>query len=339
MLHLRLISPQDRTDRVLGKLGDTAGVTNVVMLRAAAHTPPGDVIMCDVAREAANEVLDELRLLGLEDDGSIAVERVDLSLSAVAERAQDEAPGEGDDAVVWEDLAGKVANDCKMTWAYLVFLVIATQLAGIGVLLNSPILIVGAMVLGPEFGAIAAICFGLLFRRGTLVMRASVSLVMGFAVAIAITLACALVSRWLGWIEPGMLTDNAEVQFIVKPDRWSFIVALLAGIAGVLSITAGKSSALVGVFISVTTVPAAGYAAVTMALGKWDEVAGSAAQLGVNITGMIIAGTVTLFVQRLFWTRYRLPLPGLPAPAPAKAAESSAASGGSPETPPNAPRG
>ncbi|SDH51808.1 uncharacterized hydrophobic domain-containing protein [Sinosporangium album] len=309
MLHLRLISPEDRTDKVLAQLDGTTGVTNVVLLRAAARTPPGDVIMCDVAREAANEVLDELRRFGLSTEGSIAGEQVDLVLSDAAERAKEEAPGEGDDAVVWEDLARKVDNDCKLTWAFMVFLAIATQIAGIGVLVDSPILIVGAMVLGPEFGAVAAICFGMLFGRGLLIARAAMTLVTGFAIAIAITFACALVSGVLGWIDPDMLVGNAEVEFIVKPDRWSFIVALLAGVAGVLSITAGKSSALVGVFISVTTVPAAGYAAVALALGQWGEVAGSAAQLAVNITGMIIAGVATLFVQRLFWTRYHLPLP------------------------------
>jgi uncharacterized hydrophobic protein (TIGR00271 family) len=156
-------------------------------------------------------------------------------------------------------------------------------------------------VLGPEFGAVAAICFGLLHRRWGLIGTAFRTLFTGFTVAIAITFACALVSTWLGWIDGGNLTTNEEVQFIVKPDRWSFIVALLAGAAGVLSITAGKSSALIGVFISVTTVPAAGYAAVALALGDWAEVGHSALQLAVNVLGMVLAGTATLIVQRRFW--------------------------------------
>ncbi|WP_246239632.1 DUF389 domain-containing protein [Acrocarpospora corrugata] len=109
------------------------------------------------------------------------------------------------------------------------------------------------MVLGPEFGAIAAICFGLLRRRPALIGKAIRALAIGFGTAIAITFACALVSSRLGWIDTSMLTGHQEVEFIVKPDNWSFIVALLAGAAGVLSIAAGKSSALVGVFISVTT--------------------------------------------------------------------------------------
>ncbi|MFC4010766.1 DUF389 domain-containing protein [Nonomuraea purpurea] len=299
MLHLRLISPTARTDEATAVLEECPGVTNIVVLPGAAREPKGDLILCDAARESANEVLG--KLTWLEEEGSIAVERVDLSLSRAADDAIEEAPGEPDDAVVWEELEQRVRAESRISWAYLVFLAIATQLAGIGVLLNSPILIVGAMVLGPEFGAIAAICFGLLHRRWHLIITSFKTLVIGFAVAIAVTFACALVSRWLGWIDLGNLTRNAEVQFIVKPDRWSFIVALLAGAAGVLSITAGKSSALVGVFISVTTVPAAGYVAVALALSDWPEVAGSVSQLAVNVVGMIIAGTVTLLVQRKFW--------------------------------------
>lgn len=280
-------------------LEDCPGVTNIIVLAGAGHEPKGDVILCDAARESANEVIG--RLDWLKNEGSIAAEQVDLSLSKVAADAIEEAPGDPDDAVIWEELAQRVSADSRITWAYLAFLAVATQIAGIGILQNSPILIVGAMVLGPEFGAVAAICFGLLQRRWALIVTSLKTLAAGFAVAIAITFACALVSNWLGWIGDANLVTNAEVQFIVKPDKWSFIVALLAGVAGVLSITAGKSSALVGVFISVTTVPAAGYVAVALALGHWDEVLPSVAQLGVNIAGMIIAGTATLLVQRKFW--------------------------------------
>lgn len=280
-------------------LEECLGVTNIVVLPGAAREPAGDLIFCDTARESANEALS--RLKWLEDEGSIAIEHIDLSLSRVAEEAVEEAPGDPDDAVVWEELSQRVHNDSRITWAYLAFLAIATQLAGIGALQNSPILIVGAMVLGPEFGAVAAICFGLLLRRWHLVIEALRTLFIGFTVAIAITFACALVSHWLGWIDITNLDINDEVKFIVKPDRWSFIVALLAGVAGVLSITSGKSSALIGVFISVTTVPAAGYLAVALAVGDWAEVAGPVWQLAVNIFGMVLAGTVTLLIQRRVW--------------------------------------
>ncbi|MBB2909473.1 putative hydrophobic protein (TIGR00271 family) [Streptosporangium becharense] len=309
MLHLRVISPAELSDDVLKTIDQCLGVVNLVVLPGAARSPVGDLIQFDVAREAANEVIERLQELGLHADGSIAAEEIDLSLSEVAERAQEEAPGDGDDAVVWAAFAQRVADDSRLTWAFFAFLMIATQLAAVGVIVNSPILIVGAMVLGPEFGPIAAICFGLLRADWGLIGRALRALAVGFAVAITVTFACALAARWLGWIDVGSLNEHKEIEFIVKPDKWSFIVALFAGAAGVLSVTAGKSSALVGVFISVTTVPAAGYFAVAAALTRWEDMAGSVTQLGVNIAGMIISGTLVLLVQRTYWSRFGMRLP------------------------------
>ncbi|MBO0744627.1 MAG: DUF389 domain-containing protein, partial [Candidatus Dormibacteraeota bacterium] len=66
--------------------------------------------------------------------------------------------------------------------------------------------------------------------------------------------------------------------------------------------TTARSMSLVGVFISVTTVPAAGNAAVALALANWGEVLGSVEQLALNLSGMIAAGMVTLVVLRFGWS-------------------------------------
>jgi uncharacterized hydrophobic protein (TIGR00271 family) len=282
VLHLRAIVPPDRTEAVCAALSDCAGATNVVVLPGAARSPRGDVVQIDVARESANEVLDALRGLGIDRDGSIAMEKIDLSVSEVAERAERRAPGHGDDAVVWDEFDRQVTEGTILTWSFIAFLALATQLA--------------------EFAAVAAICYGIFRRQPGRIWQAARALIVGFASAIVITYVCALVSKWIGVIETDRLPASRPLTaFIYSPDRWSFIVALLAGAAGVLSLTAGKSSALVGVFISVTTVPAAGNLAVAMALRHGSEITGSLEQLAVNFAGMIIAGTVTLFVQRAVW--------------------------------------
>lgn len=304
MLHLRVIAPPELTDDVVRLAENSPACVHLSVIPGAARAPEGDLVEFDVAREAANGVLDHLRGLGLAERGAITAEDIDLSISAAAEAAGEAAPGYEDDAVVWDELDARTAVDATLTWAFLAFLTLATMIAGIGALLDQPILIVGAMVLGPEFGAVAAICFGIMRRDARRIATAARTLVVGFVVAIAITLVCSAVGHALGWVTPKMLDDRTLTTFIVQPDKWSFIVALLAGIAGILSITAGKSSALVGVFISVTTVPAAGNIAVAIPLALWGEVGGSAIQLGVNLGGMLVAGLVTLAVQRVLWQRY-----------------------------------
>jgi uncharacterized hydrophobic protein (TIGR00271 family) len=299
VLHLRLISPPDRTDAVCSLLADTIGVTNVIVLAGAAREPAGDVVMCDVAREATDHLVDELIALGIEQDGSIAIEQIDTALSRVARQAQLDAPGEGVDAVVWQQVEERTSEESTLSATFLVFLSIATLIAGIGVLLDQPILIVGAMVVGPEFGPIAGLCVALVLRERTLAMRSLRALVIGFPAAIGVTVLATLLARVAGLVEPAMLdSEHPLTSFISRPDAFSFVVAFLAGIAGILSLTAAKSGALIGVLISVTTVPAAGSTAVALALGEPRMALGSALQLAVNLCGMVIAGTLTLLLER-----------------------------------------
>ena len=68
-----------------------------------------------------------------------------------------------------------------------------------------------------------------------------------------------------------------------------------------LSLTSKKSGSLVGVLISVTTVPAAANVAVAGAYGVWDEAGGSAIQLIINVCAIVLAGLLTLAVQQLGW--------------------------------------
>ena len=299
MLHLRLISPPDRTDAVCSLLADTIGVTNVIVLAGTAREPAGDVVMCDVAREATDHLVDELIALGIEQDGSIAIEQIDTALSRVARQARLDAPGEGVDAVVWQQVEERTSEESTLSATFLVFLSIATLIAGIGVLLDQPILIVGAMVVGPEFGPIAGLCVALVLRERTLAMRSLRALVIGFPAAIGVTVLATLLARVAGLVEPAMLdSEHPLTSFISRPDAFSFVVAFLAGIAGILSLTAAKSGALIGVLISVTTVPAAGSTAVALALGEPGMALGSALQLAVNLCGMVIAGTLTLLFER-----------------------------------------
>ena len=320
MLHLRIIVTPARRPGVEGLLHATPAVTHVVVLPGAATQPPGDVVLADVVREGASDVLAGLRALGVEDDGAIVMENVDVSLSRYADRAARRTPGLGVDAVVWEEIEHRTGEETELSGAYLAFLIVATVIAGIGVLLDQPILIVGAMVVGPEFGPLAAICVGLVQLQWALVRRSLVALVVGFPVAMAVTVgttwlldAAGLVSRSM-LVAPRPLTD-----FIWRPDALSWVVGFLAGVAGMLSLTSAKSATLVGVLISVTTVPAAANAAVALAYGVRGEAIGSAIQLAVNLAAIVVAGVLTLLVQRLWWRRTRrvtpAPTPHLREPA------------------------
>ncbi|MFD5476107.1 DUF389 domain-containing protein [Streptomyces hawaiiensis] len=304
MLHLRLITPSDRTDEVLLLIGKTVGTTHLVVLPDTARDPAGDVVMCDVAREAGDELLAGLRELGIDTTGSIAVESIDLSLSERADKAEADAPGEGADAVLWEQLTDATHEESTLSVTYLAFITLATMIAACGVVLDNAILIVGAMAVGPEFGPLAGLSTAIVRRRPRLALRSLIALLVGFAAAMAVTVAFSLFMDAVDlFSEQQLMADRPNTGFIYAPDWFSFVVAVLAGIAGTLSLTSAKSGALVGVAISVTTIPAAANAAVALSYGDTKQTWGSTEQLLLNLLGIIVAGTATLAAQKWLWSR------------------------------------
>ncbi|RLK55581.1 DUF389 domain-containing protein [Actinokineospora cianjurensis] len=297
MLHLRVLSPRDSTERALEVLREHPGATHLVLLRGAAIDPEGDVIEADVAREATDEVLAALCGLGIDRDGGITLEQVDTSLSDAADRAERDAPGQAADAVVWEELVARTGEESRLNATFLAFLTISCLLAAAGVITDSAVTIVGAMVVGPEFGPLAALAVGLVRRRGDLVRRAATALAVGFPVAIAAAAALTWLGNRVGLLDARAISGDHEVDFVYQVGPWSLVVAVLAGAAGMLSMTSAKSAALVGVFISVTTVPAAGYIGVAAVLGQWEKVVASAGQLAVNLVGIVVAAAVVLLTR------------------------------------------
>ena len=304
MLHVEVTSPTGLTDDVVAVLTRSPAVTSLTVARGVVLEPPGDVVSADFPRESANGVLSRLLETGVQNEGAVRVEAVSTWVSRPAFDAMVEAPGASSDAIVWPSVVQRAYDDSELNWSYLAFMTLATMIAAIAIVVDSQILVIGAMVLGPEFGAIAALGVALIRRRRTLLQAAVRALVVGFAVAIALTTLLAISARMLGIITLADVSGpRPGTAFIYSPDRWSFIVAIIAGIAGVLSITSQRTGGLVGVFISVTTIPAAGNIALATAFADWAEVRGSVAQLVVNILGMALAGWATLAVQRELWSR------------------------------------
>nr|WP_246400902.1 DUF389 domain-containing protein [Jiangella mangrovi] len=298
-MHLRVTTPADTTERIVELLSGCPGVASIAVMRGASVKPPGDMVLAELARESAEDMVRSLRELGVDRTGAIALESVETSISEAAERAEDEAPGEGADAVIWEQVVRRADEDSVLSNTFVWFLSLAAVLAAIAIVLDSAILVVGAMVVGPEFGPLAGIAVGLVHRRPSIVRQSVVTLVVGFTIAIAVTTVLGLLASWAGWIDPSVLTAERPLTgFIWRPDRWSFVVAFIAGIAGILSLTSAKSGALVGVFISVTTVPAAGNLGLALALGDAAEMGGAAAQLGINMAAIVLAGILTLLVLK-----------------------------------------
>jgi uncharacterized hydrophobic protein (TIGR00271 family) len=298
VLHIRVISPPDHTDAVRELLLTEPGATHVTMLPGVAVQPVGDVVEADVTRESVDGVLGSLRGLGIDRAGGVTLETIDTTLSDAADAAEQAAPGDPIDAVIWDEVVARTGEESRLSFSFQAFLTIACLLAAIGAITDSSVTVVGAMVLGPEFGPLAAVAVGVVLRRGDLVKRGIVALGVGFPLAMTVTAAASVLFDAVGLLSTAALDNLDQVDFIYKVGPFSFIVALLAGGAGMLALTSAKSATLVGVFISVTTVPAAAFASVALVEGRYGQALGSAAQLAINVIGIVVAAVAVLVVSR-----------------------------------------
>jgi uncharacterized hydrophobic protein (TIGR00271 family) len=304
MIHLRVVAPERFVPETMEILEASPAVCNLIHLPGAARKPDGDLILCDVPHGEASVVVDDLRRLGIEEHGSIAMEKVDTQLSRRATRAErwaeaDEIPFA--DEVLWEDVETRASEDTELSVNFVEFMMIAALIATVGILLDQPILIVGAMVVGPEFGPLAGLCVALVERRLDLVRRSAKALVVGFPAAILVAFLFAELFRATGLAELKPGDVRPFTSFISSPDFFTFFVAYLAGTAGILSLTSSKSGALIGVLVSVTTIPAAANVGVAAAHSEWGDCTGAAAQLGLNLFAIVLGGVVRLAIPRMVY--------------------------------------
>jgi uncharacterized hydrophobic protein (TIGR00271 family) len=192
---------------------------------------------------------------------------------------------------------GQARANSRPVARYLLFLICAGVIAGFGVIEANVILIVGAMAVSPDLLPITAACVGLASHRGRLLLRALATLAIGMGAA---CIAAGVLSRcldFLGRLPPGFVVGEAALAGLTTINVSTIGVALAAGVAGMLALET-RASAAVGVGISITTIPAAAYLGVAAGLGQAAKALGALAVLGVNVAMLVVAGTLTLLIQR-----------------------------------------
>jgi uncharacterized hydrophobic protein (TIGR00271 family) len=302
VFHVRVIAPAAEAQRALLLFEAAVGATNVVHHPDYARRPAGDLVAADVAREAASVLLADLAELGIDRDGAVTVIPIEVAISPEIAAMSSATGGSSAGAVVWEQVAARTSEWTELDGEYLVFMALAAIIAAVGLLTDSVVLIIGAMILGPDFGPLAGICVALVTRQGGALRRSLTALAVGFAVAVGVAWAFTALARATD-LAPDAWDAEVLTDFVSHPNRWSVVVALAAGVAGMLSLTTVKSGALVGVLISITTIPALANIGLAAAYRDWDAVEGSALQLAANVASIVAAGVATLAVQRALFRR------------------------------------
>jgi uncharacterized hydrophobic protein (TIGR00271 family) len=232
------------------------------------------------------------------------IDTVETSISDMAARAEGREPAGKDFSPIWEQVDARMRALARYPPSWFILLTIAGILAAVGILTNSQILIVGAMIVGPEYYAILSVAFGINKRERLRVREGLRALVIGFALAIVASFLFSLIVHGFD-LQPQSFDRGIRPvsDLINSPNFFSVVVAVLAGVVGVVSLAEARASTLVGVFVSVTTIPAAADIGVSAAFTSWRELRGSALQLLLNVVLLIVVGAVVLRFQRRLWGR------------------------------------
>ena len=181
-------------------------------------------------------------------------------------------------------------------------MVLAGCIAAIAVLTN-PVLVVGAMIVSPDYGPMAALSVALVNRAYRQAWRSFRALVLGFPMAALAALLFTLAARWLSRVPAPYLAGQRPLTgVLIGANLGAFVVAFVAGAAGIIALGRAKSGAVVGVLVSITTIPAASNVGVAVAMGDLSEAGKSLSILLINLVGLLSGGVLTLLGTRV-WAR------------------------------------
>jgi uncharacterized hydrophobic protein (TIGR00271 family) len=302
VLRLRSSVDAERADRFGDLLHDLDGVRRVVRQPDEGSAAGAVVFDADVEPAAADRLVEAIAELGIGADDYLLT-RVEV----VAPLQRHLGGDNGIEGFAWVEVMGQARANSRPLARYLALITVAAVIAALGVITSSSILIVGAMAVSPDLLPICATCVGLVGRRHDLAWRSFVTLALGLGLVALTAAALSAAVKGVDLLPHGFSVEDSSLSTLAETDYSTVLIALTAGVAAMLSFET-RASAAVGVAISVTTIPASAYLGVAIGTGDGDEALGALIVLLVNVSLLIVSGSLTLIVQRWLPNRSGAPV-------------------------------
>lgn len=296
---LRSSVEADLAPRFVEVLRGIEGVRRIVQQPDESAARTCSVFVADVEPAAADRLVEAIAELGIPVDDYL-LSKVDV----VAPLRRQLGGDHGIEGFAWVEVMGQARANSRPLARYLALITVAAVIAALGVITSSGILIVGAMAVSPDLLPICATCVGIVGRRRRLAERSALTLTLGLALVVAVSAVLSGLLSVGGFLPDGFRAEDSSLSTLAHTDYSTVLVALAAGVAAMLAFET-RASAAVGVAISVTTMPASAYLGVSIGAGGSGEALGALVVLAINVTLLILAGTVTLYFQR--WLAGRRP--------------------------------
>ncbi len=293
---VQLTIPVGKRQAVMGALEDE-GIDYLVTDETSGRRYAG-IVYFPLPTNAVEPVLDKLYEVGIGDEAHAVIIDAETDLSrefeALTERYA--AEPDGHDRIAREEIRTKAKEMAPGFRAYVGLTVISAVVATAGLLLDSPAVIVGAMVIAPLLGPAIGASVGTVVNDTDLFRRGGKLQIVGLAAAVASATAFAWLAKTTFLVPPGLsVTGIEQVDNMLTPGLLSLVIAVGAGVAGVLSLSTGVSTALVGVMIAAALVPPAAAFGIGIAWWLPTVAIASGVLVLVNMLSINLAGLATLW--------------------------------------------
>ena len=205
------------------------------------------------------------------------------------EAQPEEKPEKKETAISREELYSDIQVTSKLSGTYLVFVLLASMVAAIGIMRDNVVITIGAMVIAPLLGPNVALSLATTLADVDLARRAMKTNLVGIIAAL-------ILAVFLGAI---LKIDPAAPSFISgsQVSLGDVLLALAAGSAAALSFTTGVLSALIGVMVAVALLPPLVTLGMLVGVGRWDMALGSLLLVLTNLICINLAGVITFLAR------------------------------------------
>lgn len=284
--------PPDDRSAVLQVLDDED--VDYVLLDAEDET----IVQFPLPAQAVEPVLSDLRDAGL-DDRYLVVTNAEIASTAEFDRLESRfvAGSEADESIDPNELAAKAHDMTPNAATYYSMTLLSAVVAVAGLLLNSPALVVGSMVIAPQVGSALTAAVGVVLADRRMVWSGLRTQVVGLVAAV---LGAAVVG-WLlqaGALVPGPLdvTTVNQISQRISPGALSLVVGLAAGAAGSIGLATALPVSLVGVMVAAALIPAAATVGIGLAWNLPVVAAGAALMLVANFAAINVVAPAVLWL-------------------------------------------
>jgi uncharacterized hydrophobic protein (TIGR00271 family) len=272
-------------------LGRIDGVRRLVSV--PSESSRGEVVIsADVIPRGADRVMEILDELQVSPEDYLLARVQVVAPGPVGLRSSEEI-----DDFAWIEVVEEARANARPLARYLVLMMVAGLIAGVGVITSNGILIVGAMAVSPDLLPICSTCVGIVGGRVKLARLAFVTLVLGLSLAAAVAASVTFLLDLTGILSDGFRVGEGGLGPLANVDYSTVLIAAAAGVAAMLAFET-RASAAVGVAISVTTIPASAYLGVAAGADELSNAGGAAIVLATNVVLLIVSGCLTLTAQR-----------------------------------------